>query len=226
MEQTEYEKRRKRRQIKAEWRESARDIKNGTDRQKKMLQREARREAIAILEDAARTQAEFEKVLVVWDEIERVESWRIDKHEENYDDELPEYEMTEFDTVIPQPLNHVYWRQMLTGNFLDVIHDCPHEIHEMTSSRMIYDFTKELDDNHKEIMYYWAIRLWSPQRIAVLRGQTDRNIRKVYNKMIADMRSAIFDRLYPRYEKDLPLTFTQQEFMRNYIEKLDENKKK
>ena len=225
MDKTEYEKRRERRQIKAEWRESAQTIKDDTGRQKRLLQREARREAIVILEDAARTSEEFEKVLVIWDEIERVESWRIDKHEENYDDELPEYEMTEFDTVIPQPLNHVYWRQLLAGDFLDVIHDCPHEIYEMTSSRMIYTLTKELDENHKEILYYWAIRLWSPQRIAALRGQTDRNIRKVYNKMIADIRSEIFNRLCPRYEKDLPLTFAQREFMQNYIENLDRNKK-
>jgi len=214
--------RQSRRQVIEYWKAAAKAAKEGTN----ILQREARREAVAIMEDAARTLEDFEKVMAVWDEQERIERWRIDKHEENYDEELPDYEMTDLDVVIPPPLDHVWWRQLMGGDFLDVIHDCPHEVHEFTSSRPVYDFTKELDENRKEILYYWAIRQWSPQRIAVYRGQTDRNIRKVYNKMIEDIRWKMFDRLWPRYEKDKPLTIAQREFVRQYIEQLDDNKKK
>ena len=214
--------RQSRRQVIEYWKATAKAIKNGTH----IMQREARREALRIKEDAARTQEEFEEVLYLWDEQERIERWRIDKQEANYDEDLPDYEMTDLDVVIPPPLDHVWWRQLMGGDFLDVIHDCPHEIHEFTSSRPVYDFTKELDESHKEILYYWAIRQWSPQRIAAHRGQTDRNIRKVYNKMIEDIRWKMFDRLWPRYEKDKPLTIAQREFVRQYIEQLDDNKKK
>jgi hypothetical protein len=79
----------------------------------------------------------------------------------------------------------------------------------MTASHPVFDITDELDEKHKEILYYWAIRLWKPKEIADLRGQTDRNIRKVYNKMIEDIRYKMFERLYPRYKKHEPLTLAQ-----------------
>jgi hypothetical protein len=51
----------------------------------------------------------------------------------------------------------------------------------------VYELTATLDERQKEILYYLAIRQWTPQRLAKMRGQTDRNIRKVYAKMIADV---------------------------------------
>lgn len=54
--------------------------------------------------------------------------------------------------------------------------------------------------------------------IAAFRSQTDRNIRKVYNAMMAELREDMYFRIYPRYKAELPLTFAQREFMRVYIE--------
>ena len=213
-----------RRKVKDDWKAFAKSI-QAADPSKKMLLREARREAVAIIEESARTQEQFERVLRIWDDMEIVEKWRLDKHEDKFVDALPDildYQLTEYETVIPKPLDHVYWRQLLGGSFLDVIYDCPHEIPEMTSSRPVRDFTMELDESHREILYYWAIRQWSPQKIAALRNQTDRNIRKVYHNMIADIRKNMYIRLYNRYENKLPLTHTQREFMRTYWEQLDE----
>lgn len=218
------EKRRERqhrRKLIADWRASARAI-QAADPSKKMLLREAKRESLARIEDAARTEADFEDVLRLWDDREIVEIWRLDKHEELGLSNMRDYELPERDTVIPPPIKHVWWRQLLGGSFLDVIHDCPHEIHELTTSRPVYDFTKELDENHKEILYYWVIRQWTPQQIAAFRGQTDRNIRKVYNNMIEGIRKKMYIRLEPRYSAKKPLTFTQQEFCRTYWEQLDE----
>ena len=154
--------------------------------------------------------------------MEIIENWRIAKQEENYKADLPDTELSDIGVVVPKPLDHVYWRQLLGGNFIDVILDCPHEIHDMTTSRPVRDFLTELDESHKEILYYWAIRLWSPQKIAALRGQTDRNIRKVYHNMIDDIRKKMYIRLRPRYIAGEPLTHNQREFCKNYWEQLDE----
>jgi hypothetical protein len=118
-----------------------------------------------------------------------------------------------------------WWRQQMSGNFLDVIFDCPHEIEELTASRTIYDDTKDLNEDHKEILYYRAIRQWTPQAVAALRGQTDRNIRKVYNAMIENIRRKLYLRLEPHYRADLPLTTTQRQFCVAYLEQLDENQR-
>ena len=120
----------------------------------------------------------------------------------------------------------MWWRKLLAGDFIDVIFDCPREIYELTSSRPVYDFTRVLDENHKEILYYWSIRQWSPQRIAAMRGQTDRNIRKVYNKMIEDIRRKMYERLRPRYDAKEPLTLAQKEFVKQYRHQLDERNDK
>jgi len=102
---------------------------------------------------------------------------------------------------------------MLRGDFLDYIHDCPLEIHELTSSRPVHDLTSTLGEEHKEIYYYRAIRQWSPQQIAALRGQSDRNIRKVYNYMIDSLRYELFYFLYWRYKKGLPISTTQKKYV-------------
>jgi len=46
-----------------------------------------------------------------------------------------------------------------------------------------------------------------------MRKQSDRNIRKVYNKMIDEMRYELFYFLYWRYKKYLPLNTTQWAFV-------------
>ena len=85
----------------------------------------------------------------------------------------------------------IFFRE-LSGGDEDTIHDCPHDIHEFSAHKPTYDLTVDLDENQKEILYYRAIRYWSPQRLAAYRNQTDRNIRKVYTKMIDDMRYELF----------------------------------
>lgn len=65
-----------------------------------------------------------------------------------------------------------------------------------------------------------------PQRIAALRGQTDRNILKVYDTMIKNLRKKLYERLAPRYIHSLPLTFAQREFVKNYMEQHVKGKKK
>ena len=73
---------------------------------------------------------------------------------------------------------------MQSGNFIDIIYDCPHEIAELTSHKKLYYALNTLKAEQKEVLYYLAIRQWSPQQLAAYRGQTDRNIRKVYAALI------------------------------------------
>ena len=196
------------------WKASAKTIKEENET---LLQKEARREAVIRIEDSARTVAEYDRVTILWDCLDIIKGWRLDKAVPKRTELLTDSEYARSETVIPAPIKHEWWRQLLGGNFLDVVYDCPHEIHDLTSSRPVYDLVKPLDENRKEILYYSAIRLWSPQRIAAMRGQTDRNIRKVYNKMMDEIRHKMFRRLYPRYKLYWSLTVSQTEFVERYI---------
>jgi hypothetical protein len=225
-EKTWLERRKHRRRIIADWKASAKAIRDSANSSNiNMLLRESRYVALSIIEDAARTEKDFNNVLAIWDEEEKIEGWRLDKHTEKYKTDLIDYELSDWGNIIPKPFDHVYWRQLLSGNFLDYIHDCPHEIHEMTSSRPVYDFTVSLDEDKKELLYYRAIRYWTPQRIAAMRDQTDRNIRKVYNNLIENIRQKMYIRLYPRYITKEPLTFEQREFVKHYFDRLDDVQK-
>ncbi|MCL1810419.1 MAG: hypothetical protein FWG42_11750 [Clostridiales bacterium] len=222
--------RQRRRKLIAGWKASAKSIRESSDGSRRMLMKEARAVSLRIIEDAARTEADFRDVIAIWDAADAIEQWRLGKHEFNFTDELPDnpdyldYEVGTEQAVIPKPFDHAYWRQLLGGNFLDYIHDCPHELQEMTSSSPVYDFMMELDGDHKEILYYWAIRYWTPQMIAAYRGQTDRNIRKVYNRMIDNLREKMYLRLYPRYRCNLPLTLEQRNFCNDYLWQLDDDR--
>jgi DNA-directed RNA polymerase specialized sigma24 family protein len=217
-----------RRQAKEEWDDLTKTVAaedTGTGKNKR-LHRENKRIALSRIEDAARTPAQFDKVVTLWDKRDKTESERVGDHENLCARETLDWQAYGQDTIIPQPLDHVYWRQLIGGDFLDVIHDCPHELHEMTPSRGIIEYMKELDERQRELLYYRAIRQWTPQQLAAKLNFTDRYIRKMYNAMMDEIRRKLFDRLWPRYDKKLPLTHNQQEFVRRYLETLDGNKDK
>jgi len=185
--------------------------------EQKRLIREVRREELARIEESARTEDDFEELTKkFWDKLaanhERRERYYVAELE---DMTIEDVEVTD-GAIVPQPLNHMWWRQMMGGNFLDVIFDCPYDLHELTSSRNISELVGALNENQKEIFYLRVIRQWSIQRIAAHRGQTDRNILKVYTTMIKNLRKKLYERLLPRYEQDLPLTLAQREFVEKH----------
>ena len=52
-----------------------------------------------------------------------------------------------------------------------------------------------LKEEHKEIFYFLFLRQFSPQHVALMRGQTDRNIRKV--------RDTVLRKIHKRMNKQL-----------------------
>lgn len=184
----------------------------GTERREK-LKRELRREALTRLEDAARTIADFENVTHEWDTLDENRERRERYYEKRRMEELLEWNAPDDATIVPLPLDHVWWRQMMRGDFLDTILNCPYDIHELTSSRNVSELLNALRENQKEILYLRAIRQYSPQQIAAMRGQSDRNIRKVHDTLIASLRKELAERLYNRWEKHKPLTLAQRAFM-------------
>lgn len=71
----------------------------------------------------------------------------------------------------------------------------------------------ELSDDHKEILYFSAVRMYSSMKIAELRGQSDRNIRKVRNTMLKRIHKKILPYLKDREEKGLPMTMEERAFL-------------
>ena len=218
-EEKQYLERQHRRKVIADWKAAAKALKH--DAGKDMLHRDARKIALTRIEDAARTERDFQQVIHIWDQVATIEQWRVSKQETQSMDKLLYYQLPNRSVVIPPPFQDIWWRQLLRGDFLDTLHDCPYQLEELTTSRPAYDFIRELSDDQREILFYWAIRQWSPQRIAKIRHQSDRNIRKVYDNMISDMQRKMYIRLWPKYSANLPLTRRQREFCERYWEQLN-----
>jgi len=188
-----------------------------------VLKREASRIALLRQEDAARTLYDFENLVSTYN--------RLDENRERREREYeigrpPSYLLLDYTdgAIIPSPVGHRLWKQLLSGNFLDVIFDCPYEIQDLITNRIVFELVGNLKDEQKEVLYYWEVRQWKPQQIAVLRGQTDRNILKLYAVMIESLRYKLYMQILSKSQKGLPLTAPQERFKKRFSNKYGEGK--
>ena len=181
--------------------------------ERKKLKREIEQEALARMEDAARTKADFENVTAIWDRLdanrERRERW----HEKSRTEKTLALGYNDGE-ILPNPAGHVFWRQLLRGDFLDIIFDCPYELHELVEDADISALLRGLSENHREILYFSAIRLYSTARLAALRKQTGRNIRKTRILMLKKIHEKLIQRLAQRADSGLPVTLAQLDFLK------------
>ena len=197
---------------------------------RELLVREAKAAALARMEDAARTESDFNAVVTQWNHNDKNRERRERYHEIG----RPNAEMLHWDrqdpndekgkmkdelvTVIPRPLDHEWWRQQLRGDFIDTIFDCPHELHELIGDAPISKLLYDLSENQKEILYYSAIRQHSNARIAARRKQTDRNIRKTLALLLKTTREKLAAQTRYNISNGLHITHVQRAFLLWYDE--------
>ena len=168
--------------------------------ERKKLKRELRAEALARLEDAARTQRDFEKVIAWWDKLDANRERRERYHElSRSGDDVPfDYGASANELFFPDTLNDVLEKQIRKGDFIDAIFYCPYDIHELVTEEYLSEILLELKEDHKELLFLWAVRLFSSTRIAAIRQQSDRNIRKMRNTMMKRYEKSCFPPLQIR----------------------------
>ena len=107
-------------------------------------------------------------------------------------------------------------RQMLRGYFLDYFFDCPYEMHDLTTKEYLRQIIMGLKEEHKEIFYFLFLRQFSPQYVALMRGQTDRNIRKVRDTVLRKIRKKMNRQLLKMAEDGCRLGEREMQFLFNY----------
>ena len=190
----------------------------GETPKKKKLRREMERESLARLERLAETKEDFEEVVRQWDRLEENSDRRFRYHETVRGDVPLEYGMAETSPVIPAFMNNRYWKAIRQGNYLELIFDCPHEISEVTSNKFLSDILRELKDDYKELLYYFVIRGYSTARLSGVLGQTDRNIRKKYHRLLSRIQGKLYDHLLLKRKRKQFLTKRETAFLRTYNE--------
>ena len=184
--------------------------------ERKKLKRELRAEALARLEDAARAQRDFEKVIAWWDKLDANRERRERYHElSRSGDDIPfDYGASANELFFPDTLNDVLEKQIRKGDFIDAIFYCPYDIHELVTEEYLSEILLELKEDHKELLFLWAVRLFSSTRIAAIRQQSDRNIRKVRNTMMKKIRKELLYALTEKVQAQQPLTLLEKEFLK------------
>ena len=204
------------------------DENSDEDSERKKLKRELQAEALARLEDAARTVSDFEKVVAWWDKLDANRERRERYHElSRSGDDLPlDYGAAKDGLFFPDTLNNVLERLIRKGDFIDAIFYCPYDIHELVTEENLSDILLELSEDHKELLFLYAVRLFSSTRIAAIRGQTDRNIRKVRVTMLKKIQKKLLPALLEKAKKQQPLTLLEKDFLADNSTEVDSQEKK
>lgn len=196
--------------------------------ERKKLKRELRAEALARLEDAARTQKDFENVIAWWDKLDANRERRERYHElSRSGDDVPlDYGASANELYFPDTLNDVLEKLIRKGDFIDAIFDCPYDIHELVTEEYLSQILLELSEDHKELLFLCTVKLFSSTRVAAIRQQSDRNIRKVRNTVLKKIRKKLLAALTEKAEKQQPMTLLEKAFLAESGKVVDSVKKK
>ena len=186
----------------------------------KRLKQEIRAEALRRLEEAARTESDFLTVVDEWNKLD-INRERRERDHENLRGDVPlEFQAVPDPKIAPLWMNLPRFRQLCQGNFLDIIFSCPYELHELTANRFLTKLFFTLSDEQKEVLYYLFVKQYSTARLATLRGQSDRNIRKLRMTIHKKLQRAFYQHLQEKQEAGGSLTLREQEFFRVFGELL------
>ena len=89
-------------------------------------------------------------------------------------------------------------------------------MHDLTDRDHLRQIVMNLKQDHKEILYFLGVRLHSSQQLALLRGQTERNIRKVRGTVQRKIHKKLFTALTALSEENRELTDQEQAFLKAY----------
>ena len=190
-----------------------------------MLKREAKAESLRRCEEAAQSPDDFMAVVATWDQLDKTRERRERYNEMLRSEETLEYGWSGTGLIFPQWMMDETYRQLSRGNFLNYLANCPYEMHNLTSKSYLRKIVAGMKEDHKEIFFFLYLRQYSPQRLAVLRGQTDRNIRKVRDVLLRKVRRKVYHELKRLSKCGYVMSDMERDFYQHYKEMEEENEK-
>ena len=184
-----------------------------------MLHREARTLALRRIEESARTEDDFQKVIEWWDKLDENRERRERDHEIGRSTVPLEWDADELYLSDRPSYDMVLRKLLLAGDFLDLIFDSPETIHELVTDADLSKILKELKPHLKNMLYYLFLRDYSAAEYADNIGQSDRNIRGIRETALKRIRKLYSGILAYRKENSLPMTLDEKYFLANGVRK-------
>ena len=189
------------------------------------LRQETAEVAVERTSKAARTEEDFDVVIGELNRLDKNRRRRERYHEVLRGDVPLEYKATYDGLIFPLFLSDPKQRLLYNGQFLDILCDCPYEMHELTSNAFLAKMVKDLKVDHKELLYYLSLHLYSTTRLAAIRGQSDRNIRKVRDTYTRKLQKKLYHHLTQKRNSGMFLTLREKEFISLYEKALEHQSK-
>ena len=184
-----------------------------------MLHREARTLALRRIEESARTEDDFQKVIEWWDKLDENRERKERDHETGRSTVPLEWDADELYLSDRPSYDMVLRKLLLAGDFLDLIFDSPETIHELVTDADLSEILKELKPHLKNMLYYLFLRDYSAAEYADNIGQSDRNIRGIRETALKRIRKLYSGILAYRKENSLPMTLDEKYFLANGVRK-------
>lgn len=173
--------------------------------------------------EAARIQEEFEMLLKEWDRLDRNRERR-----ERYHEILkPEYSQENHDgysgRIFPAFFETAESKLLFSGKLLDLIFDCPYKMHDLLADPVLSAMVENLSDIQKETLYFLSLQFVSTAQLACMRGQSDRNIRKLRDTYTRKLQRQLYIYLKEKKTAGQSLSSREKEFLILYEVSLKEN---
>ena len=191
------------------------DTRSAAERRKRVAQ-SVREEALRRLELSARTAVEFQSVVSWYDREEQSRMRRERRYESLCGDTPVEYLAPAEGSIVPHSMSCPTFRQICRGEFDDLLCNCLFRMHDLTERDHLRQIVMNLKPDHKEILYFLGVRLYSPQQLALLREQTERNIRKVRGTVQRKIHKKLFAALTELAKENGELTHQEQVFLKEH----------
>jgi DNA-directed RNA polymerase specialized sigma24 family protein len=177
-------------------------------------------ESISRLEDAARTQAQFEDIIEWWDKLDKRIKDALDK-------EVLSVANATFDIGLYRKGDYrkksvFNGRNHYHEDFLDTLYCCICQMHNLTDDADLSRLINKATDKQKAVFFPKVINGCTPQKIALCHGMTDRNVRDITDRMVSKIRKGMYEVLKGRQADGVSMTIQQRDF----LNAIDEEKNK
>ena len=167
------------------------------------LRRDVRREELTRTEEAARTEKDFDELTKEWDKWDANRERKERYHEISLADAMFDWD--------------IFYKQMRREkDFINEFFMCICQMHNLVDDPDILRLIGKATDKQKKVFFTRVIVGCSTKIIAHCHGMTDRNVRKLIDLMLDNIRLELYDIFVERSEAGTLLVYEHRRFLDTY----------
>ena len=182
-----------------------------------LLKHNLKREGLIRMEEAARTEHDFQRVVMRWDEIYKERLKKESKKEALLSSDM--FDWSDFDNES---------RMRDEDDLFTWMFCCICKMHELMDDPDVYRLLNKATDKQKAVFFPRIVKNCTTQNIAQCYGMTDRNVRKLIDLMIDNIRHGLYEALTERHKNNpQKATLRELRFLATYeyVPKVKKSKK-